>query len=154
MFNAVREGRTRDCICSLEEILIQGRELGQFVTDFIWYMRNLLLIRSSDDVEGLVDMSEENRKLLKEDASRSDGPTLMRYIRVFSELSNQLRYAAQKRVLVEVALIKLTRPAMEPDLDGILQRLGALEAQLEDLEAGRIAIPASSPDGGFKAGSQ
>ncbi|MDU3398434.1 DNA polymerase III subunit gamma/tau [uncultured Clostridium sp.] len=147
MFNAVREGRTRDCICSLEEILIQGRELGQFVTDFIWYMRNLLLIRSSDDVEGLVDMSEENRKLLKEDASRSDGPTLMRYIRVFSELSNQLRYAAQKRVLVEVALIKLTRPAMEPDLDGILQRLGALEAQLEDLEAGRIAIPASSPDG-------
>jgi len=147
MFNAVREGRTRDCICSLEEILIQGRELGQFVTDFIWYMRNLLLIRSSDDVEGLVDMSEENLKLLKGDASRSDGPTLMRYIRVFSELSNQLRYAAQKRVLVEVALIKLTRPAMEPDLDGILQRLGALEAQLEDLEAGRVANPASSPDG-------
>ena len=52
---------------------------------------------------------------------------LMRYIRIFSELSNQLRYASQKRVLVEVALIKLTRPSMEPNLDAILQRLGDLE---------------------------
>ena len=141
MFGAIVEGRTRDCICSLEEIVIQGRELGQFVTDFIWYMRNLLLIRSADDAEGLVDMSEENLKQLRSDAGKTDGTTLMRYIRIFSELSNQLRYASQKRVLVEVALIKLTRPSMEPNLDAILQRLGDLEAQMEDLEAGRMAIP-------------
>ena len=141
MFGAIVEGRTRDCICSLEEIVIQGRELGQFVTDFIWYMRNLLLIQSADDAEGLVDMSEENLKQLRSDAGKADGTTLMRYIRIFSELSNQLRYASQKRVLVEVALIKLTRPSMEPNLDAILQRLGDLEAQMEDLEAGRMAIP-------------
>ena len=144
MFGAIVEGRTRDCICSLEEIVIQGRELGQFVTDFIWYMRNLLLIRSADDAEGLVDMSEENLKQLRSDAGKADGTTLMRYIRIFSELSNQLRYASQKRVLVEVALIKLTRPSMEPNLDAILQRLGDLEAQMEDLEAGRMAIPVTA----------
>ena len=141
MFGAIVEGRTRDCICSLEEIVIQGRELGQFVTDFIWYMRNLLLIQSADDAEGLVDMSEENLKQLRSDAGKADGTTLMRYIRIFSELSNQLRYASQKRGLVEAALIKLTRPSMEPNLDAILQRLGDLEAQMEDLEAGRMAIP-------------
>ena len=144
MFGAIVEGRTKDCICSLEEIVIQGRELGQFVTDFIWYMRNLLLIQSADDAEGLVDMSEENLKQLRSDAGKTDGTTLMRYIRIFSELSNQLRYASQKRVLVEVALIKLTRPSMEPNLDAILQRLGDLEAQMEDLEAGRMAIPVTA----------
>jgi len=136
MFNAVIEGRTKDCITQLEEIVIQGRELGQFVTDFIWYLRNLLLIQSADDAEGLLDMSEENLKQLKEDSTKTDGNTLMRYIRVLSELSNQLRYASQKRVMVEVALIKLTRPSMEPDLDSILQRLKQLEAAVEDLEAG------------------
>ena len=125
--------------------MIQGRELGQFVTDFIWYMRNLLLIQSADDAEGLLDMSEENLKQLKADGEKADGPTLMRYIRVFSELSNQLRYATQKRVLVEVALIKLTRPAMEPNLDSILQRLGDLEMLMEDLEAGRMTIQAAAP---------
>lgn len=145
MFGAVVDGRTKDCICALEEIVIQGRELGQFVTDFIWYMRNLLLIQSADDAEGLLDMSEENLKQLKADGEKADGPTLMRYIRVFSELSNQLRYAMQKRVLVEVALIKLTRPAMEPNLDSILQRLGDLEMLMEDLEAGRMTIQAAAP---------
>ena len=145
MFGAVVDGRTKDCICALEEIVIQGRELGQFVTDFIWYMRNLLLIQSADDAEGLLDMSEENLKQLKADGEKADGPTLMRYIRVFSELSNQLRYATQKRVLVEVALIKLTRPAMEPNLDSILQRLGDLEMLMEDLEAGRMTIQAAAP---------
>ena len=104
-------------------------------------MRNLLLIQSADDAEGLLDMSEENLKQLRSDAGKTDGTTLMRYIRIFSELSNQLRYASQKRVLVEVALIKLTRPSMEPNLDAILQRLADLEAQMEDLEAGRMAIP-------------
>lgn len=144
MYGFIVEGRTKDCICTLEEIVIQGRELGQFVTDFIWYMRNLLLIQSAGDADGLLDMSEENMKQLKEDGKKADGPTLMRYIRVFSELSNQMRYASQKRVLVEVALIKLTRPAMEPNLDSILQRLGDLETRLEDVESGQVAVPVAS----------
>ena len=38
--------------------------------------------------------------------------------------------------MVEVALIKLTRPSMEPDMDSVLQRLKQLEAAVEDLEAG------------------
>ena len=110
MFRAVCMGNTRECMEELEELVVQGRELGQFVTDFIWYMRNLLLTQSTEDAEGLLDMSEENLKQLKEDSSLADGNTLMRYIRIFSDLSNQIRFAAQKRVLVEVAFIKLTKP--------------------------------------------
>ncbi len=130
MFRAVCMGNTRECMEELEELVVQGRELGQFVTDFIWYMRNLLLTQSTEDAEGLLDMSEENLKQLKEDSSLADGNTLMRYIRIFSDLSNQIRFAAQKRVLVEVAFIKLTKPAMEANLDSILQRLADLEDQV------------------------
>lgn len=90
-------------------------------------------------------MSEENLKQLKEDSTKTDGNTLMRYIRVLSELSNQLRYASQKRVMVEVALIKLTRPSMEPDMDSVLQRLKQLEAAVEDLEAGGFMPKAGMP---------
>lgn len=132
MFRAVTEERTKDCIYQLEELVLQGRELGQFVTDFIWYLRNLLLIQASGDGEDLLDMSSDNRKLLEEDAKRTDGETLMRYIRVFSELSNQLRYASQKRVLTELAFIKLTKPQMEHTYDSILERLSKIEEQLEE----------------------
>lgn len=132
MFRAVTEERTKDCIYQLEELVLQGRELGQFVTDFIWYLRNLLLLQASGDGEDLLDMSSDNRKLLEEDAGRTDGETLMRYIRVFSELSNQIRYASQKRVLTELAFIKLTKPQMEHTYDSILERLSKIEEQLEE----------------------
>ena len=132
MFNAVIEGRTKDCITQLEEIVIQGRELGQFVTDFIWYLRNLLILKTTEDAEVMLEMSEDNLRLLREEAKMVNGETLMRFIRIFSELSNQLRYASQKRVLIEIALIKLTKPQMEPNLDSILQRLNELEARIEE----------------------
>lgn len=151
LFRAVVENRTRDCIKSLEEMIIQGRELGQFVTDFIWYLRNLLILKSVDDGEAMLDTSAENVELLREEAAFLDDEILLRYIRVFSELSNQLRYATQKRVLIEVALIRLTRPEMEENLDSLVQRVGNIERQLEDGISGG-AIPGGSAAGGIPLG--
>ena len=132
MFRSVVQKDTTGCIFQLEELVIQGRELGQFVIDFIWYMRNLLLTQTMDNGEDILDMSAENRKALEEDAKMTDQETLMRYIRVFSELSNQIRYASQKRVLIELAFIKLTKPQMEHTYDSIIERLNTIEEQLEE----------------------
>ncbi|NLZ81835.1 MAG: DNA polymerase III subunit gamma/tau, partial [Clostridiales bacterium] len=119
-------------IKQLEELIMAGRDLSQFTTDFTWYMRNLLLVQtSSNDAEDIMDVSAENLMALKEEAQMVDVDTLMRYIRIFSELSGQIRYSSQKRVLIEIALIKLTRPAMEQNLESILNRLGLIEKQLE-----------------------
>ncbi len=132
MFRAVTAKQTGQCIYQLEDLVVQGRELGQFVTDFIWYMRNLLLIQTADNAEDILDMSAENKKALEKDAKLADGETLMRYIRLFSELSNQIRYSAQKRVLTEIAFIKLTRPEMEHNYDSIVERLNRIEEQIEE----------------------
>ena len=142
LFHAIRENRTKDCILKLEEMVVQGRELSQFVVDFIWFLRNLLLLKTADDAEDLLDMSEDNLAQMREDAALVDENTLMRYIRVFSELSNQIRFANQKRVLIELAFIKLTKPEMEQNMDSILERLEKLERMVEE------GIPAM-PAGGY-----
>lgn len=135
LFRAIAAGRTTDCIYKIEEMIVQGRELSQFVTDFIWYMRNLLILKTADDAENMLDMSTDNLKLLKEEGDLTDAETLMRYIRVFSELAGQLRYASQKRVLVELAFIRLTKPSMEQNLDSLLQRLNIVETRLDEMPA-------------------
>lgn len=132
LLRAVIVKDTTGCMRKLEEMVIQGRELGQFVTDFIWYLRNLLVLKTADDAENMLEMSEENLKQLQQEAEMIDGETLIRFIRVFSELSNQIRYAGQKRVLIELALIKLTKPQMESNLDSVLQRLSELEQRLDE----------------------
>ena len=119
------------CITILEEIVMQGRELVQFVSDFAWYMRNLMLAKSTDEIEDVIDVSSENLARLKEEAEMADMETIMRYIRIFSELSNQVRYASQKRILIELALIKMCRPAMETSQDAILDRIRQLEDKME-----------------------
>lgn len=116
----------------LNELVDDGRELGQLVVDFTWYLRNLMLIQSSDDMEDVLDMSADNISVLKEEAGLIEPEQLIRYIRIFSELSNQIKYATQKRILIEIAIIKLCRPQMEQDYDSLVDRIATLEKKMEE----------------------
>jgi len=135
LFRAAASGDTKGCIDAIEEMVIQGRDLTQMVNDFVWYLRNLLIVMTTDDAEDMLDMSAENITALREEAAQTSGETLIRYIRIFSELSGQIRYASQKRVLVEIAFIKLTKPSMEQNVDSLLQRLSIVEKKLEEMPA-------------------
>jgi DNA polymerase-3 subunit gamma/tau len=115
----------------IDEMMREGRELSQFVTDFLWYLRNLLLLKTCDGAEDSLDLSAENKALLLEEAGFFDTEIIMRYIRVISELQNQMKYSMQKRVLLEVGLIKLAKPQMETDVSSLLQRITQLEEKLE-----------------------
>lgn len=131
------------CISLLEEVVMQGRELTQFVTDITWYLRNLLLVKTSDsDIEDVIDVSSDNLVRLKSEAEAMDAEEIMRYIRIFSELSGQIKYATQKRILIEMTLIKLCKPAMETTNDAVVARVKDLEEKIEKgvVQAAPVAI--------------
>ena len=132
----------------IDEIVMQGRDLTQFVVDFTWYLRNLLMVQSSGDLTDLVEASAEQLEVMRQEASGIDASVLMRYIRIFSDLSGQVRYSTQKRVLVEVALIKLCHPAMERNLDAVLNRLAILEQKV----AKGVVVSSQSSGGGAAGG--
>ena len=97
-------------------------------------------MKTSDNIEDVLDVSTENMQQLKEEAEMIETDMLLRYIRIFSELSGQLKYASQKRVLLEVALIKLCTPAMEIEQDSLLDRIRALEEKIEQgIPAGAVS---------------
>lgn len=128
---AISGRQTMQALEVIDEIIWQGRELSQFVTDFTWYMRNLLLLKSSDEISDSLDISVENMESMKQIAKNTDMNFLMRCIRIFSEMSNQIRYATQKRVTLELAIIKVTTPQMETDMDSILERIRHLEEKID-----------------------
>ncbi|MCR5703546.1 MAG: DNA polymerase III subunit gamma/tau [Eubacterium sp.] len=142
---AVIGGDTVQSISILDEMVMQGRELGQFVNDFIWYLRNLMLVKTSDgSVEDIIDASAERLEALKSEASMVDTDIIMRYIRVLSELSGQMKYSSQKRVLIEIALIKLNQPAMERDMGSLNNRIALLEKKIEQ---GDFVVPQNAVAG-------
>lgn len=154
LFQAVLASDTKACIREIEEMIIQGRDLSQLVNDFVWYMRNLLIAKTTDEPGDMLDMSEENLAVLKEEAAGVDTETLMRYIRIFSELSGQLRYASQKRILVEIAFIKLTTPSMEQNFDSILQRITLLEQKMQEMPDNLQKLASLAPAAGQAASSK
>lgn len=115
----------------VEQLLLDGKELGQFVTDFIWYLRNMLLLVTTKEAKQLVEFSSEQLALLEEQVKHLTPECLMRDIRILSDLSSQMKYATQKRVLFEIALMKIMRPQMEQQTDAILARLEKLEQQCQ-----------------------
>ena len=147
----IMAGDTMSCINTLEEMIVLGRDLSQFVADFAWYLRNLMLVKTSDNMDDMMEMSAERIAALKEEAAQIELETIMRYIRILSDLINQIKFAKSKRVLVEMALIKMTRPAMEKDYDSIIDRVSQLERQLE---SGAFVVASQGAMPQNQAGSQ
>ena len=131
LFRAIAAQDVASVFSMLDRMIFRGRELSALVSDFTEYLRDLLLIRTSADAQEILDLSAESMELLKEEAAMASEAQLMRDIRVFSELSGQIRFSSSRRVLVEVALIKLCRPQMETDVQSLQVRVEQLEKTLE-----------------------
>lgn len=116
----------------VDEVVMSGRELQQFVVELTWYIRNLMLVKSSDDMEDVLDMSADNIANLKEEAAMLDMSVIMRYINILSELCNEMRLSSQKRVLLEMALIRLIKPQTDEDFASIINRLTLIEDQIKN----------------------
>lgn len=127
---------------NIEEVIWQGKDLSQFITDFMWYLRNILLLKSGDVPEEALDISSDHLEIMKKDGANVEDEVLMRYIRVLSELQNDIKYASSKRILVEVAFIKLCKPQMETNYDSILDRMRQMEKKIEELEQRPVAVAA------------
>lgn len=146
LYDRILSKDTAGAIAVLEENLMLGKDLSAFVSDFTWYLRNLLLALSQDEnMEDIIDVSSETLKGMKEEAKRADADTIMRFIRIFSDLSSEIRYAREKKVLSEIAIIKLMRPEMEKDISSLNQRVSELEKKVAEgikIEAVIPAVPA------------
>ena len=145
-----------DAVMSLkvvEEIAADGRDISQFTADFVWYLRNMMLLKASDGEEDALEMTSENMEALREEAELLEMGTLMRFIRLFSDLASQLRYASNKRVLLEMAVIRLCRPEMEQETDAILQRLERLESEAGETERKLGQLEKGMRSGAYIAGT-
>lgn len=150
LFSALYNQDANSALTVLSDVVIQGRELAQFVNDFVWYLRNLMLVKASDQMEDVVDVSSDNLKDLKQQAEGAETDTIIRYIRIFSELSSQLRYATQKRILIEITLIKMCKPQMDESDESLEDRIRVLEQHdeengriLDGIKSGQVAVAVS-----------
>ena len=155
LYLSIHEGMVVDALKVLDEILLQGRELMQFVTDFTWYLRNLMLLKASEETARSLDISADNLRLMIDQARMSDMEEIMRCIKVFSALPDLIRYSPNRRILTEMTIIRACRSAMDDGagdgepllLDKIKNRIREMETQLYNNEMAIEAMAAGAGRG-------
>ncbi len=147
LYRCVHQKDVRGALDVLDSVLEQGRELMQFVTDYIGYLRNVMLLKASEDTASSLDVSGEQLQRMLEDARASELNEIVRYVNVFSGLTEQIRYSSNRRILAEAAIVRVCEPSMDVSRDlqtkvlTLEERIRSLEDRLAAVGNGMMAAP-------------
>ncbi len=133
----VVDGDTAGALTFLEELSARGQDLGRLVADLLEHLRHLMLVQHLGDVPDSLPVTDESRERLREQANQLPPPTVIRLIDLLAVAVEDMRQGGDPRLPLELALVKVTRPASDLSRESVAYRL-------ERLEAGTPA-PAPSP---------
>jgi DNA polymerase-3 subunit gamma/tau len=150
---------TRGALEFVEELSEQGQDIGRLVVDLIEHLRHLLLVQHMNEVPDSLPVTEETRDRLREQANQLPEPTVIRLIDLLAVAIDDMRQGGDPRLPLELALVKVTRPAADLAREAFAHRLELLEqhrpvaashAPVADTPppTATAAAPATPPDPG------
>ena len=118
---------TAGALTYLEELAERGHDLGRLVLDLIEHLRQIMLAQHLGDVPEAAATSEEARERLKAQANQLGEATVLRLVDLLAVAVDDMRQGGDPRLPLELALVKVTRPASDLSRESIAFRLERLE---------------------------
>lgn len=119
-----------DCLSLVNQVVSEGKDVRQVIRTILDHFRDLLVAKTGDRSEELLDTTEARLKALQAQAARAPLEDILRALNTLVATEAEARWSPQPRLLLEIALIRLCRPEMDPTLEGLRARLQALEQRL------------------------
>ena len=120
---------TAGALALVEELAEQGQDLGRLVTDLLEHLRHLMLVQHLGEVPDSLPVTEETRERLREQANQLGEPTVLRLCDLLAVAVDDMRQGGDPRLPLELALVKVTRPAADLERESLAFRLEQLEAR-------------------------
>jgi DNA polymerase III subunit gamma/tau len=130
---------TAGVLTYLEELAERGHDLGRLVVDLIEHLRQIMLAQHLGDVPEAAATSEEARERLKAQATQLEEATVLRLVDLLAVAVDDMRQGGDPRLPLELALVKVTRPASDLSRESIAFRLERLE------QGAPVQAPAQEP---------
>ncbi len=119
--------KTLECLKFVDRLMDRGFDLRQFATELIGHFRSITIALTAEDLADIIHTTPENLNRIKSQASRFQVFEAIKAIDLLSEVYHQMRYSADTRLLLEIALIKLTKLDSDLSLEGLFYRIEELE---------------------------
>ncbi|MBN2417071.1 DNA polymerase III subunit gamma/tau [bacterium] len=117
----------KEGIAIVDRVVAGGYDIEEFLAGLLDHLRNCLIIKAAGSAD-MIDASAEDKQRFSETASRFDEGDLLRLIRIVAEARIDLKYAADPRLPLELAIIKMIRLDKTVTIDELLGKLEALAA--------------------------
>ena len=137
---------TAGALTFIEELSEQGHDLGRLVTELIEHLRHLMLVQHMGEVPESLPVTAETRERLRAQANQVGEPTVVRLIDLLAIAVDDMRQGGDPRLPLELALVKVTRPAADLARESFNYRLEQLE-QRGPAAAPPAVLPAPSAPG-------
>lgn len=134
---AVIDGDISSAIVKINDMLLAGKDAKEMLSDFLTYLRNLLVAKCTNNAEVLIGISSENIDRLKNQADKISTDEIKNWIKYLSKKVNQARYSNIPRIILEVAIIDMVDKTTEDIDEDEKKEIGASKKKLnikKDLE--------------------
>ncbi|MFH1238797.1 MAG: DNA polymerase III subunit gamma/tau [bacterium] len=115
-------------LVKIDKIINSGYDLSQFIKDLREHFRNLLMAKTADNVSSLVTLASGDLEEVKNQAGKFTEGELLRTIDVLTNLDERIKFTDQKRLILEVGMVKLCSSFVS--LDELLHDIELLEKKL------------------------
>ncbi len=119
-----------------ERLARSGRDITQFGRDVLAHLRQLLVIRTTDEVPEAFSITAADPERLRAQAGELSDLGLMRAIDVIAAALAAIKEGDEPRMTLELALLRAARPQLDPTKQALLQRVERLEGALGASAAG------------------
>ena len=103
--NAIIDKNAKELLSTIYSLFEQGKSFSVLTKDLITYFRNLLLVKSLENANTLLQFPNEVYLSMKEIAKKVKEHTLLRYMQVLSTMESELKYSKNERLLFETATL-------------------------------------------------
>lgn len=135
--NSIIEKDVEKSMRIIEDIVLSGKDIYNFIKDMITHLRNILMVKVSKNPNEILDMSSENIDLVKEQAEKIRIEEIMRNIKILQEAEQQSKWVKQSRIYLELAVLKMCKIEYDTSKEVILSRLNKIE---ELIKSGNIKL--------------
>ncbi len=151
--DAIKNKEIDRVLQAVDKLVMEGKNIGQFVSEMVMYYRNLMICSSVSNPEDIIDASMDSIQKMKQQCKGLERFEIVAVIKELSSLEAALKWSSHPRVLLETALIKLCESRVDLGDAGILERIQSLEKSVNDIVEKGIAVPKSG-SGGSKRGAE
>jgi DNA polymerase-3 subunit gamma/tau len=142
IITCAREHDTRRAMAIVDELLMEGHDIQEFLIALTEHLRNMYLAKDAAN-HRLIEATDDERARLTEAASAFSEEDILRMLHMTSEAQFKVREAQQPRIQLEITMLKLITMERSKGLQELLAEIRDLKKKLYESGTALKSAPES-----------